>query len=273
MRAINLIPDDQRRGAGGAAGKSGGAAHLLLAALALIVAMTAAYVVVGKSKKDKQAELSTVTQQAVAAEARARSLADYTKFTAIRAKRVQTVTQLANSRFDWAHSLREVARVLPENAWLTDLTGTVSPSVTLSGSSSTLRGALPVPAISVQGCTTSQASVAKMMARMRLIDGVQRVSLETSEKTTAAAPTSGQPAVSDSAGTGDCRMGRGSFPKFSLVVFFEQSAVVASSTPTAATTASTSATAASSTTPASSTAPATTTTPAATPAATGGTQP
>ena len=92
----------------------------------------------------------------------------------MRAKRTDTVTQLANSRFDWAHALHEIARVLPENAWLTNLSATTSPGVSVGGGSGSgsLRGAMATPAVELSGCTTSQGSVAKMMARMRLIDGV-----------------------------------------------------------------------------------------------------
>jgi Tfp pilus assembly protein PilN len=251
MRAVNLIPTDQQRGAGGAAGKSGGGAYILLGALALMVVLASAFVVTNKSVSDKKTQLADISQQADAAEAKAASLTSYTKFASIRQKRVDTVSQLAASRFDWAHALREVARVLPENAWLTSLTATTSTSVTVGTSAGQLRGALDVPAIVVQGCTTSQSSVAKLIARMRLIDGVQRVTLEDSTK--------GQQSVgvSDSApaaGTGDCRGGHAKFPIFNVDVFFEQGSTVPSTGGTATTSAI----------GASSTAPATTATPSST---------
>jgi Tfp pilus assembly protein PilN len=235
MRAVNLIPTDQQRGAGGAAGKSGGGAYILLGALALVVVLAAAYVVTGKSVTDKKANLASITQQATAAEARAASLTSYTKFASIRAKRVDTVSQLAASRFDWAHALREVSRVLPENAWLTSLTATTSSSVNVGvGASAALRSSLDVPAIQLQGCTTSQASVAKLIARLRLVDGVQRVSLEDSTKGQESTGT----AISDAGtggGGGDCRGGHAKFPIFNVDVFFvpNGAAVPATTGPTA----------------------------------------
>lgn len=259
MRAVNLIPSEDRRGAGGAAGRSGGAAYALLGALALLVVMASAYVLAGKSVDDKKSQLARVTREADATEAQAASLSAYTKFTAMRAKRTDTVTQLANSRFDWAHALHEIARVLPENAWLTNLSATTSPGVSVGGGSGSgsLRGAMARPAIELTGCTTSQASVAKMMARMRLIDGVDRVSLDNAVK---GEETSGASASSGS-GSGDCRGGHAKFPQFTMVVFFEEQAVVAP-------TATSSAAGASTTTPASTS----TTTPAST-TASGGTTP
>jgi Tfp pilus assembly protein PilN len=247
MRAVNLIPSDQQRGAGGAAGKSGGGAYILLGALALAVVLIGAYVHAGKSVTDKKAQLADVTAQAQAAEAKATSLQSYTKFTAMRAKRVDTVTQLAASRFDWAHALREVSRVLPENAWLTSLTATTSPTVTISGAGAgTLRSAITAPAIVIQGCTTSQAAVSKLLARLRLIDGVQRVSLEDATKGDA---TSATGTSASAGGSGDCRGGHAKFPIFNVDVFFEQTSTVASSTAGTATTASAT-TAATSATPA-----------------------
>jgi Tfp pilus assembly protein PilN len=270
MRAVNLIPAEQQRGAGGAAGRSGGGAYILLASLALFVVMAAAYVQSGKSVDDKKSELARVSQEATQAEAKAQSLQSFTKFSSLRTKRVETVSQLAASRFDWSHSLREVARVLPTNAWLTSLTGTVSPTVNLGSAGSTLRGALNVPAIEIAGCTTSQASVAKMMARLRLIDGVQRVSLEDSTKT----ESSGGAVGDAGGGSSDCRGGSSHFPLFKIVVFYEEQAnavpVAGSTTQTAsATTGST----ASSTTPAATGAASSTTPSTTSSAASGGVTP
>jgi Tfp pilus assembly protein PilN len=256
MRAVNLIPTDQQRGAGGAAGKSGGGAYVLLGALALLVVLAAGYVVSNKSVDDKKSQLADITQQAAAAEAKAQSLTSYTKFASIRQKRVDTVSQLAASRFDWAHALREVARVLPENAWLTTLTATTSTTVNVGSGGGNLRSALNVPAIQVQGCTTSQASVAKLIARLRLIDGVQRVTLEDSTK---GQESAGSASNQTSGSTGDCRGGHSKFPIFNADVFFEQGTTVASGTAgtaapgTASTTAPAGTATASSTVPASST--------------------
>jgi Tfp pilus assembly protein PilN len=227
MRAVNLIPEGERKGAGGAAGKSGGAAYVLIGALALLVVMAAAYALSGKSINDKKADLARVTKQADAAQAQAARLSAYTRFTDLRTKRVQTVSQLAQSRFDWAHALREVARVIPTNAWLVQLNGTVTPGVNTGGGTGAggLRGSLPVPAVEISGCTTSQSSVAKVLARLRMIDGVQRVSLADSSKSDAG----GGGAGGGGGGVTDCRAGSSHFPLFNAVVFFDAPAVAAAS--------------------------------------------
>jgi Tfp pilus assembly protein PilN len=281
MRAVNLIPSDDRRGGGGAAGKSGGGAYVVLGVLGALVLMVALWSHTGKTLDDKKTQVAAAEQAAAAAEARANALTSYTTFASLRQKRVDTVKQLAATRFDWAHSLRELARVLPTNAWLSNVTGTTSPSATVSGgggAASGLRAGLAVPALQITGCTTSQASVAKMLARMRLIDGVARVSLQDS---TSSADTSGE---TTGTGAGAACGNSPHYPKFNLVVFYDAQAVTAAAsatgtTPVAATTATAAPAAASTATPAagttttgtSTTTPGATTTPTATTTTTGGT--
>jgi Tfp pilus assembly protein PilN len=231
MRAVNLIPSDQRRGAG--SGVRPVRSYVLIGALAVLVLLASVYAVAGKKVSNRKAELARVTVQADRAEARAGELAPYTRFAEMSQKRVATVTSLAESRFDWAHVMHEVGRVIPSDAWLTTLTGTVSPGISLEGSGSgtgSLRSALGVPALEIVGCTTSQSNVARMMSRMRLIDGVTRVALDASEKAEAA----GGGGSSNGSG-GDCRQGRTSFPKFSMVVYFAQRPATATATGTTTT--------------------------------------
>jgi len=264
MRAVNLIPAESRRGSSGP-GKSGGAVYGVLGVLGLLVVLACAYAVSSKSVKDREAELAVVQAKATVAEAKAGALAPYTQFAALRANRVQTVRSLAASRFDWAHALREVSRTIPTNAWLTSLNGTIAPGIGgASGASAGggLREALPVPAFEIVGCTTSHRSVSRLIARMRLIDGVQRVSLSSSEKIDAAGAGGGAGGVAG--GGADCRNGNDRFPKFELVVFFKAVEAAPASAPAA--TPGAPATTTSSTTTSSTT----TATPASTPASTPG---
>ena len=229
MRAINLVPADERKGAGGAAGRSGGAAHILLGLLAIMVAFTAMLTLSKADVSDKQARVAAVEAEAATAEAKAAELASFTQFAGLRAARAQTVTSLASSRFDWSHALSEVARVVPPNVSLTSLTGTVAPGVSIKsgggGASGGLRSVLPVPALELSGCTEDQNSVARMLTRMRLIDGVVRVSLQSSSKGEVVADEGTAPVSAGSGAAGECRRGKpGAAPAFALVVFFDQSA-------------------------------------------------
>ena len=73
MRAVNLIPAEQRRGAGGLAGRSGGVAYVLTGALAVIVVLGVVYALAVHTVAGKNGQLATVTQQVDAVNAQAQS--------------------------------------------------------------------------------------------------------------------------------------------------------------------------------------------------------
>lgn len=215
MRAVNLIPGDQRRGVSRG---SGFGSYIILGVLALVIAMGAATALATRSISDGRTELTDVRARLKASADEAQALQAYTGFAALRQKRDGTVRSLANSRFDWSHALHEVARTMPSNAWLTGLRATVTPSSSVDGGvSDPLRGSVQAPAIEIVGCTTSQANVAGVISGLRRADGVQRVSLSSSERL-----ETGAAAKSDTAGgsSDDCRNGNRRFPKFSVTVFF-----------------------------------------------------
>ncbi|MGH2901087.1 MAG: PilN domain-containing protein [Solirubrobacteraceae bacterium] len=240
MKAVNLIPADTPRGgrarvAIGTGGPIG--AYVVLAVLAVAVVMAGAWAVTSKQLSGKQSDLVRVEGEAQAAEAKTAALRPYTEFAALRTARVDTVGGLLDGRFDWAHSLREVARVVPSDVDLTSLVGTVSPASKVEGGSTgSLRGALPVPAVDLIGCARTQAHVARLLARLRAIDGVQRVTLASSEKSDAAS-------LSDT----DCRS-TDKMPQFQVTVFYKAlDGIVPATDATAPASSTTAATAASNT--------------------------
>jgi Tfp pilus assembly protein PilN len=213
VKAVNLIPVDERRGGG----SSGNGSYVILGALGVLVIAVAAWVLAGNSVKTKQDELARKSAEVTTVEAKAQALRPYREFASLSQSRTATVASLAKSRFDWDRALRDVARVLPRNVWLTALTGTVAPGVQLDGGSASgdtgpLRSAIPAPAIEMVGCTTSQSNVARVVTRLRLVRGATRVSLGSSQKSDGAG--------GGGAGGGDCRNGNKRFPQFSVVVFF-----------------------------------------------------
>jgi Tfp pilus assembly protein PilN len=234
VKAVNLIPKELR-GAGGP-GRTGAGVYVLLGALAVVVVLVSAWTLASRTVTNKQNDLAKVKVEADAAEVRANQLAPYTQFADLRKKRVETVTSLSRSRFNWPYALREVSRVLPAESWLTGVVGTVAPGVPVedggTGNTGSLRSQLAVPAIEATGCSTSQKAVARYLAELRRIDGVTRVSLASSEKSdsngsTVAAPTDKGGGATGPTGS-DCRRGNSKIPKFDLVVFFERSTATAS---------------------------------------------
>jgi hypothetical protein len=137
--------------------------------------------------------------------------------------RIQTVKDLAASRFDWEQALRDISRAIPKDVTLTSLNGSISSGSGGNGSSS-VRGDINAPAVTLQGCTTGQKQVASLLSRLRAVDGVTRVTLTKSTKPeqTATSTPAGQAATLN----GGC--GAGTPPAFELVMFFERSTVPSS---------------------------------------------
>jgi Tfp pilus assembly protein PilN len=217
MRAVNLIPGDATR----AGGRTGGGAYVVLLVLAALVAGTAYYVLTSNAIADRRAQLTQLQTQTHAAQQQADATKPYRDFAALAQARVQTIRQLGAARFDWHRALSQLARVMPDNVWLSSLLGTVAPGVSVeggsSGATSALRSALPNPAIELTGCTTDHDSVVRLISRLRLVGGVQRVALADSSKDVANGGGSGGGA---GGGSGDCRHGHPNLPQFDLVIFF-----------------------------------------------------
>jgi Tfp pilus assembly protein PilN len=225
MRAVNLIPAEDQRGLRGSG--SGLGSYIILGILALAVAASAATALTSRSLAERRDELASVQARTRTAEAEVQRLANYTGFSSLRQKRAETVRSLAASRFDWSHTLHEVARTMPSDAWLTSLRGTVAPGISVEGGSDDpLRSSVAAPALELVGCTTSQGDVARVISSLRRVDGVQRVSLSSSQKLDNSSGTG-----SGSSNGGDCRHGNLRFPEFSMTLFF--SALPAAGTQTA----------------------------------------
>ena len=230
MRAVNLIPREDLA-TRGAAGRSGGGAYALLAVLAVAVVAVAAWTHLSASATAKEAEATRISAQAAQAQSDASKLKVYTDLAALSQSRTETVGQLAKSRFDWPHALRDVARTLPTDAWLTSLRASVTATVSVDGTPDPLRQSIAAPAIEVAGCAKTQDDVAASVVAMRQIDGVQRVSLSSSTAQSGGA-------------SGACGKNVRNALQFSMTVFFTApttSATTAATgtTGTAATTATT----------------------------------
>ncbi len=229
MRAVNLIPSEQRSG-GTVGSRSQGAAFAVLALLAGVAVLVFMYGSAHHQVSSHHAEAATLTTEAQQLQTQASQLASYTSFVAMREQRLQAIASLVGSRFDWAAAMGELSRVLPPFVSLSSLQGTVGSttattgakapsSVTTTASASSTTGAAgggavssatppgTVPTFTLSGCATSQAAVADTLVRLRLINGVSNVTLLSSTAST-----------SSGGGDGSCAAGD---PLFSVQVSFE----------------------------------------------------
>ncbi|HYF28171.1 MAG TPA: hypothetical protein VD931_20670 [Baekduia sp.] len=255
MRAVNLIPAEERRGGGGSAGRSGGGVYVLLGALAAFVVLAGLWVAAGRQVDDRARQLAEVRTKADAAQATADKLAAYSRFATVAQSRLETVRNVAASRFDWSHTLREVGRVIPEDVALESLDGSVAPPAAPAGDPAAAAATPSGPTLKIIGCTPSeQRAVARLMARLRQIDGVKNVALESSAKEEAGAAAGG---LTSAGGGKGCANGKGTgAPKFTVAVTFGSVPVAPQAAAPAAPAAAASAPAAASTaTPTGSTTP------------------
>jgi Tfp pilus assembly protein PilN len=242
MKAVNLIPADQRGGAGPAAGRSQGGAYAVPVLLAGLGILTLFYGTARHEISARRAQSASLATQAQQAQAKATELTPYTTFVKLQEERVQAVTALAASRFDWSYAFHELGRVLPLSASISSLSGTVGAATTTTSSSSgtpakaaTVTSATPpgsVPVFVISGCAISQSEVAHTLSRLRQIDGVSEVTLQSSTKPAGSASSGG--------GGGGCP---GTDPTFAMTITFTPLPAAPSgggSTATAATAANTS---------------------------------
>jgi Tfp pilus assembly protein PilN len=218
MKAVNLIPSDERRGGSVVPGRSEGIAYVVLGVLGVLALLVVLYGVARHHASSRRSQLASISAETRQAQEAVAALAPYTSFMSLRETRMKAVAEVVDSRFDWAHAFHELGRVLPRDASISSLNGTVgSASAAAGGSSSTASTAgssTPagsVPTITLDGCASSQSEVALTLQRLRLIDGVGTVSLKSSAKSGSAAsssPSSAQQCAANS-------------PSFSIQITFD----------------------------------------------------
>jgi Tfp pilus assembly protein PilN len=229
MRPVNLIPVEERRGEQ-APLRSGPLVYVLVAALVAVLAGVTALVLANNQISEREGEVARFEVEDAEAQAKAESLAAYTEFRNLSEQRVTTVASLADSRFDWERVMRELALILPSDAWLVSLNATAAPGLggaDSGGGGSGLRASAPGPALELSGCTTGQEAVAGFVTALKDIEGVTRVGVESSElgEEGETAASGGGEGGSESSGD-ECRT-RKFIAKFQIVVAFDAAPVPA----------------------------------------------
>ena len=221
MRPVDLIPAEERSGAAGPM-RTGVVPYLLIGALVAALAGVTALVLTGNRISERKAEVALLRREDAAATARAKRLAAYTQFQALREQRVLTVSSLADSRFDWERVMRELSLILPHDVWLVGLDASASPEASTGGSggASGLRGSAPGPALQISGCASGQEAVAGFLTALKDIDGVTRVGVQSSELSDSKDTEGG----GGESGGGECRT-REFIAKFEIVVAFDAAPV------------------------------------------------
>jgi Tfp pilus assembly protein PilN len=208
MRAVNLLPRQtvqQKR--------EGPNPVVLVAALGgatVVLALVGGFLLANRSVDRQRQDLSSA--RAVLAVTPAHRLSAKTSAfrSAVLTQREQRSLALASAigkRVAWDRILRRFSLVLPDDVWLTDLTGVVPlDSAVPAGTVPPAQGALPATstALTITGYTYSQASVARLLERLEVLPDLKNVQLQNSQ----AAVLGGQ-TVFNFTIVSDIRKGRG----------------------------------------------------------------
>jgi Tfp pilus assembly protein PilN len=185
VRAVNLIPAEDRRGAGGLAGRSGGIVYVLTGGLAVLVALGVLYAFAVHTVAQRKGELASVAQQVAAVNAETQSLQPYVQVAAISAEKVQQVASIAEQRFNWPSAMQQLALALPNDVTFLSLTASapgVSSSAGSSGStpSAPTAGSASAAPFALVGCANSQGEIPAVLNDLASVPDVTDVSLESS---------------------------------------------------------------------------------------------
>ena len=196
MRAVNLLPRDERRRGGPSiptpvAITAIGGFTLMVALLGLLFVSARGTVNEGRLElAQKQEELAAIPVPAQS------QVAQQDALVADKQARVTALNAALAKRIAWDRVLREFALVLPDDVWLLNMTAKAptaattapSPSTSSSTSSSTGSTAAAAPALggslgfTIEGHTYSHDAVARLLARLSLIPDLEQVQLVTSEQ-------------------------------------------------------------------------------------------
>ena len=186
MKAVNLIPTDQRRAQ--SSGARAGSSYIVLGVLAVLLLMVAGYVLTSNNVNQSKSDAAEAKAEADQLEAEVAARGAYTDFAQLKEARVASVTTVADTRFDWERLMRELSRVMPAGSWLqtTDAStkedtggasGVAAPASTAAPADP--NAAVP-PNATFVGCTPKQTEVAKILVRLRQMHRVTDVELNES---------------------------------------------------------------------------------------------
>ena len=191
MRAVNLLPRDDRRRGGPSiptpiAVTAIGGFTLVAAVIGLL------FVSAHGTVKSRRLELAQKQQELAAIPVPAQSqVQQQDALVADKQARVTALNAALSRRIAWDRVLREFALVLPDDVWLQDLsasaptlaataaTTTDAEAASSSSSAPALGGAL---GFSIEGYTYSHDAVARLLTRLSVIPDLQQVQLVSSEQ-------------------------------------------------------------------------------------------
>jgi Tfp pilus assembly protein PilN len=188
MRAVNLLPGDQAdqgRKVPPLPVLAGCVGAVLISALLAVMFLSASS---GVAKKQQALEQIQAEYAALPAPVPASPVV--AGLPQQRQTRVTALTTVLAQRVAWDRLLREVSQVVPSDVWLVSLTA-LAPSIS-PASAAPAAGAAAPQSFVVTGCTYSQDSVARFLARLSVVPDLSGMTLGKSSTDTGGGGGGGQ---------------------------------------------------------------------------------
>jgi Tfp pilus assembly protein PilN len=185
MKAVNLLPADYKQ-VGQASFGSGLKKHPVAlggtaAAVAVAALLGISYQSASKDATTNQHQLDALNAQIAALAQPATSASQSVR------DRINQVTTADSVRMSWDGFMTKLARVLPEDVWLTSMqvqeAAPLAPATTPAAPAPAPAPVTAPTGFTVSGYTYSQASVARLMRRLSMLPWLSDVSLQNSTET------------------------------------------------------------------------------------------
>jgi len=228
VRPVNLLPGEYRPRR--ASGALSGSSYVLVGALAGLLLLVGLYVFTANKVTSRENQTVEAKEQTEQAQAKIASLGAYGDFATVAQQRSSSVKTLAAGRFDWERLTRELAVVLPDNVWLTEVDASVTPEGATTGTTpapAATENQPSGPSAKLVGCAKRQPDVARMMVRLKQMHRVEDVQLKESSVTETGGTSGSAPAAAG--GGAVATQGCGTAYSFELTVVFEEQAPASSS--------------------------------------------
>jgi Tfp pilus assembly protein PilN len=190
MRAVNLLPRDlERQG-----GEGGGRAPLFVAAggfAAVTAAAVFLFVSASGSVSDQKSQLESVEAAIAAVPSSGQPTVAPGAIAQERADRVAALTAALTTRVPFDRLLRELAYVLPDDAWLSGLSAAAPVATSTGATPGPAPAATAAQGVTIQGATYSLGSVARVIARLAAIPSLDQVRLTATSRVEPTAQSSG----------------------------------------------------------------------------------
>jgi Tfp pilus assembly protein PilN len=184
MRAVNLLPRqavEQKRERPNSVALGAG-----IAGAAVLLVLVAGFLLANRSvdrQRQALADARAVLAVTPAKKLSAKTQAFRATLLSQREQRSLALAAAIGKRVAWDRILRRVALVMPDDVWLQSLTGSVPLDSALAPTATTASSALPAAptALTIQGLTYSQDSVARLLERLEVVPDLKNVQLQTSQ--------------------------------------------------------------------------------------------